>query len=719
MSKRFQPQANQPNNQPARWMGQGTMPFLPLTHDVAMYPRVSTLKQTENVSAEMQLEDDGKLMQVAVHCGWKPQQIRYYKDDMALSGRLKMEERPSFRQMLSDIRSGAVKAVMAVEVDRLFRDKFGGEYGKFMEICEQYSVLVICPDMIYDFKDTYSITRFRDRCIAAWEYMEYQIYGKMLGARDFLGKSCRYASGCIPVGYIVDQRKKLSDGSLNPLHRKYIVYEPHARIVLAIFQRFRELNGRMWQLHRELRCQPYVFPDFEEWVFRDGFLAKTNMKKVSGGYTIGTTALEEMLRNVAYIRYWMYKNVLISTASHEPVIPDDEQDVFWYAFDRRSRENPDGTPNERYVGNPPARRYIYTTGDVPDAMLKYLIVADDPKYLIHVLPRYNKQGQRTSKYLYAFSTSVKHTGKRDTKYMLMTTEVDGMFWKFLVAHLEQVQHFDSFGIAEEQTKEVLTTQRNEILTQIEACERAMKKLSRHLIQLSKLDEEEEEINDQENDAEEDELIKDIRKEHKKYSVEKKRQEERLRLLDSEKPSYASQMMTYRKLILEVRGHIADYTTIEERQEIADIFATKVSLDTLSPRVYKMTITWRDTTWGVDEIVAVKEGNPSTWWSVDNDTLLKEHYPTATRRQLMEMFPDRPVGAVYRRASTLRLKKIQHDRESGKLDFAEDLSLMDKAVMEQYGLWWRTNQKEGHPGSTGFNSGGEHGVYFVCSCGPSG
>lgn len=721
MSKKFLPIATHVPTPPAQWMAWGQSPQLPLDHDVVMYPRVSTPRQKGNVSSEMQLEEDGKLMQIALHCGWQPRQIRFPKDDMALSGRLKMEERPAFRQMLSFIRSGEVKAVIAVEVDRLFRDKFGAEYGKFMEICEQYGVLVICPDMVYDFRDMYSITRFRDRCIAAWEYVEYQIYGKMLGARDFLGKTCRYASGCIPVSYIVDQRQKVAKGVLNPHYRKYVVYEPHAKVVLAIFRRFRELNGQLWQLYRELLRLPFVFPDFEDWVAIDGYLVRTNMKKVPGGYTIGLTALEEILCNVAYIGYWMWKQVLISTASHTPIIPSDEQDLFWYAFNRRSRENPDGTPNEHYVGNPPARRYIQKGDEVPDAMLKYIISGEDPKYIINVKPRYNKQGERTGQHLYIFVTSRKHTGTRDAKHMLMTTEVDSIFWQRLIAHLEQMKGFEAFANTEEEHKEELVAQRNEILVQIEACERAMKKLSKRLIQLSILDQEEMEGEEEAGD-EEDELVKEIRKEHKKFSTEKKRQEERLRLLDEEKPSYTVQMMTYRELILKVRERIREYTTIEERQEIAEIFAIKVTLDTLSPRVYKMMLIWRDTTWGIDEIIAVRQGNPSTWWTPENDKLLEKHYATATRQELMRIFPDRPVTAIYRRASTLGLKKTKEDRESGRFPFAEDLSLMDYTVMEQYGLCWKPNQddKEVQPPEyrAGCN-GGEHGAYFVCSCGPSG
>ncbi len=162
--------------------------------------------------------------------------------------------------------------------------------------------------------------------------------------------------------------------------------------------------------------------------------------------------------------------------------------------------------------------------------------------------------------------------------------------------------------------------------------------------------------------------------------------------------------------------------MSKRQEIAEIFTTKVTLDTLSPRVYKMNIMWRDTTWGVDTIIAIRQGNPSTRWTPENDTLLGEHYATATRQELMRIFPDRPVTAIYRRAATLGLKKTKEDRESGKPPFADDLSLMDYTVMEQYGLCWKPNQDDKavptHKYPDGDN-GGEHGVYFVCSCGRSG
>jgi hypothetical protein len=86
---------------------------------------------------------------------------------------------------------------------------------------------------------------------------------------------------------------------------------------------------------------------------------------------------------------------------------------------------------------------------------------------------------------------------------------------------------------------------------------------------------------------------------------------------------------------------------------------------------------------------------------------------------MELFPDRPVSAIYRCASTLRLKKTKEDGDSGKLEIAEDLSLMDYAVMEKYGLCWKIQQEDIPLKYTGGNNGGEHGVWLDCCSGQSG
>src|SRR5690242_10502394 len=88
----------------------GTMPTLPLAVDCVIYPRISTPGQRGNVSSELQLKEDGELWNLALRCGWKQHQVRHPKDDMELSGTIRMEDRPAFKMMLQWIVRGEVKA---------------------------------------------------------------------------------------------------------------------------------------------------------------------------------------------------------------------------------------------------------------------------------------------------------------------------------------------------------------------------------------------------------------------------------------------------------------------------------------------------------------------------------------------------------------------------------------------------------------------------------
>ena len=104
--------------------GRRSLPELDLEHDVQLYPRVSTKEQMENVSAEMQQD-----ISFALNYGWPRRRIIMDKADLGKSGQLRMDEREAFVGMLHRIRIGQVKTVIAAQVDRFFREKWGVEYG--------------------------------------------------------------------------------------------------------------------------------------------------------------------------------------------------------------------------------------------------------------------------------------------------------------------------------------------------------------------------------------------------------------------------------------------------------------------------------------------------------------------------------------------------------------------------------------------------------------
>src|SRR5947207_9970594 len=222
---------------------------LALDDPCQIYPRVSTPEQKKNVSAEMQKDKS-----FAISCGWREDLIILDDRDLGVSGQTLMEDREAFNDMLRRIASGKIKAVVVVNVDRLFRDKWGAESGKFMEICCTYGVIIVTPDFVYDFRISWHIERFKRRCEEAWNYLEYHIYGRMLPAREVRGYAGYWTGRSIPLGYIVDRQEKI-DGVKNPLYLKYVPYKPHVEVIRWLFRRFKELNCCVEALLREIEAK--------------------------------------------------------------------------------------------------------------------------------------------------------------------------------------------------------------------------------------------------------------------------------------------------------------------------------------------------------------------------------------------------------------------------------------------------------------------------------
>lgn len=666
----------------------GNVAQLPVAVDCVIYPRVSTAGQKDNVSAELQLKEDGELWNLALRLGWKQAQVRHPKDDMALSGRLRMEDRPAFQRMLQWIIKGEVRAVIAVNVDRLFRDKWGTEYSKFMEICEQHGVLVITPDMVYDFSDRFCVKLFRDRCIQAWEYLEYQVYKRMLGAKDFLGETGRWAGGNLPPGYIVDRNKK------SPTFRRYVRYMPWCPIILRMFERYRELNDNLMELHREYDALPFMFPDFEAWVDPE-IIAKVKLRRVPGGYTMSLSAMTRMLINPVYIGWWIYENnILVDEAgkpiiNHEPVIPPERQEeLFWHVFRQRSPYAIDGSKNTDTIGQRP-RRYTQLDSPPNPAMLKKLVTAADPAYIVRVVPQYNAKSFRTGKYLYAFKQRMNGYAS-GSKYQLATSTVDTVYWHSLMLHLWQTEDFTDYAKTEVQENTTKEAEIQEAQAQAAACDRKIAKLLKRLDVAEEGEDDEEDrkvFTEEEQEAQEKalkKLIKYLKDEIAKFTAEKTRQEKRLEKLQEGKgDTYAAQMIEYHDLLRELGDRAREIYSIEELYDVVETFTIAVTLDTVSPRVWKMTIAWRDPQWGQDEIVSLRvAGNPSVTWTDEEREILRMQYGISTRQELLELLPTRSWIGIRTIASEMGLRRNRDDHENL---FPYDICLADWQAIQEYGL----------------------------------
>jgi hypothetical protein len=211
---------------------------------------------------------------------------------------------------------------------------------------------------VYDFahptQGRYHMQMFRDHAQRAADHLEYHIKGHLMQAQDYLQVRGIWTGRSVAIGYMVDLREKLPDGTANPHHRHYAPFQPCADVVLAYFKLFREFNRNLSQTWRHIYehgpCYPENYTELVPPGFRIDVIVK--YRGVSGGLMPSPSGLEYMLTNVAYLGHWSYRGVIEQWHNHEAIIPED---LFMYAFNALSKVDFFGEPNPDYT---PQRVYV-------------------------------------------------------------------------------------------------------------------------------------------------------------------------------------------------------------------------------------------------------------------------------------------------------------------------------------------------------------------------
>ncbi len=679
-------QAYQPTQRRMTW---GAKPNLPLEKDVLLYPRVSQPGQLKNVSAELQAKEDGELVRTAKQLGWLPEnewapekgigKIRQFPQDMAKSARLRMEDRPGFKLMLQAIVAGEARAVIAVDVDRLFRDKYGSESGKFIEMCERYQVIVITPTFMYDFHDPTHIKLFKDAVTRAWDYMQYQIYDRMIYHQNYLQATGRIGRGQnINVGYILDRDEN------SPSFRHLIPYHLHADVMLNIYKRYRELGNNLGRLFRELRAKPFVFPDFPPDI-DPRHVEALILTKVPGGYTIATrTGLRRMLCNTVYIGWMKNMDDVVRDEHgqpkicHKPIIPED---LFWNVFNRHSPYLPDGSPN------PNLQQWRDRASYEPiNAMLRYIIKSVDPQ-VYHIQTASRRHAMKHWRGRSSAGQYILYRSKDELaagKTYLIASDVDSVYWKLLYRHLRATKHYEDYAKAEQQVADTKEREKNEILAQIEACDRIIEKQKKKLVKIGANDDDENE--EAKSDDIKDEamriLIEAVKEEIANQLREKKRLEERLNTFLTTDNKYAESMMEWSQLLsgIEEEEDLEKYTTIEERQQLAEVFSVGVMLELLAPRVLCLTVYWRHPDWQAEQAFWLRTAMSAQRWTDEETERFRAAYVTMTPLELLQALPDRSWSALRHRSWKMGLKPLEME---GPLE--ESVCWNDYQHMQEHGV----------------------------------
>jgi hypothetical protein len=112
------------------------------------------------------------------------------------------------------------------------------------------------------------------------------------------------------VGFVLDERKILPDGSPNPHWHKLVPFPPYADVINAYFRLFLEHNGIAAATARWIRQHGPDYPDFEHpeilALVPEGHRLRkpSGMKPHEGRYYPIESTLRHLLMHAVYIGHW-------------------------------------------------------------------------------------------------------------------------------------------------------------------------------------------------------------------------------------------------------------------------------------------------------------------------------------------------------------------------------------------------------------------------------
>lgn len=340
--------------QPQRSVDAPVLPgSLPLDRAVAVYYRQSSMKQVGNVSTDIQQID---LPRYVNSLGWAVDEIMLIDEDEGVSGAKRIDERKGMSRLYNLIITGAIGTVAVQAEDRLFRDETQIQVNVFIDACVKNSVRVITPYFKYNFADKhegpYHRLLFRMRAEQAADYLNSYVRGRLMAAKERMMLQGMWVGENINLGFMVDDRKNLSNGIPNPAWRRYVPFEPCADVVVQIFETFVAKGGNIRSTLRHIFDTGPHFPDFDDPALQHlvppGFMWAKPLRMLKRGniYMPGSLALVNMMTNPVYLGHWMHKERVVVWNNHPAIVPED---LFYRAFNYLSPYTLEGEENPHYA----------------------------------------------------------------------------------------------------------------------------------------------------------------------------------------------------------------------------------------------------------------------------------------------------------------------------------------------------------------------------------
>jgi len=636
----------------------------------AIYARQSTTKQTvENrESSEAQTQD--QLAKVRA-TGWTDDKITVFIEGdgkRGVSGRLRIDERTGLNALMEGIYNNTFKYVFVMNEARLFRDEWMIGPDTFIKACYEHDVVVVTWTYRYDFRrNPYDMDQFRLQSQIAARFVKDHV-GYMNRMRDRVAERGQYFGGCVTMGYIIDRREELEERKPNPNFCRYIPYQPHAKIVRWLFKRYRELDGNIQQLGRELHAKGYAFPLFEQGIE----VPFTRLKKVDGGYCLSSTGIALLLTNVHYVGYWTFHKRIRRDKDGQPIInhePIVDGEDFWYAFNRLSPTTINGEINDQR----PRTIIRYDREGVPlsTALLKNVITSVNANVYVSKVRQPNGWREKyTIRLIDSEFDTVTKAARIDIS-LLDAAFLNKMFehleaWK---EHNEENAEVDNIGqaIHQHMQEEKDREQKNPVQIIEEQLEQLVPKIAHYDRLIDKgYNLPEEKINEY----------------AQKLTGLLKQQKE----LESVKKSIEKEVTEREEsqgLVDEALAQWNDYS-IEQKRRVIRAVVDSTIISRVTPTWLKVEILWK----GIGTMLPTTDtgyfwlpGASNQDWTPEEQAILREMYPNEHADTILERLPLRAWQSIRHQAYMLKIKRNVFKSPSEKTAYY--LSVNDHKFMEQH------------------------------------
>jgi hypothetical protein len=605
-----------------------------------IYARQSTpgqlIKHTE--STEMQTDD---------LIAWL--QARNVKDnyilfdaDLGLSGQLRIDQRPDLQELIRRINADEIKAVLVYQISRLFRDLTGIQYNTFADDCKKHNcVLVTAFDgMIFNFNNPVHLKMYRFLAETAAEYLQQQI-GLLHEARLRKARKGLFVGmGNVPSGFIVDYDND------SPTYRKLIPYSPHRDIILdKLYRRYYALCGDFSALCREIDTMPYFFPLFEQWVDRR-VLNQWKRRLKNGGYSLTRKGIAILMTNPANIGWWIVAGDIISRQNHPPLIPPEEEYLFWYAFDRLAAYTVEGEENENRVINR-AKHFYQRCTNPTEGLLKDRITSPDGKARVHL----KKNSQH-------YAIIPEHNIYVKDMHEIPARLIDNAFTGVFFEHLKETHDFDEYRQwVETETKqhEGLISSLEKQLKQFDAKQNAiLDEIVAIRTQIAETAKNEEEKRQLEKEA--SPVISKFRAKFTSLEQPKKEVAEKLQQAQASEHYTTLRHYTDFQTELEKLIPVWEEKPFSIRKEFVNLFVSNAVLRVVSSHWLSLDIYWTHPQWEAERLYIMRIKGSRPEWSEEEKAILAEMYPTGDKIEILRHLPAKTWTAIKKYANYIGLHR---------------------------------------------------------------